>query len=72
VIDEAHHASSPTYRAVIDAVLAHNPRAGICGLTATPNRGDGKGLREVFSNVADQITLGEMIAAGHLVRRAPS
>lgn len=67
VIDEAHHASSPTYRSIIDQVLARNPRAGICGLTATPNRGDGKGLREVFSNVADQITLGEMIAAGHLV-----
>lgn len=67
VIDEAHHASSPTYRAVIDAVLARNPRAAVCGLTATPNRGDGKGLREVFTNVADQISLGEMIAAGHLV-----
>ena len=34
---------------------------------ATPNRGDDKGLREIFSNVSDQITLGEMIAAGHLV-----
>jgi DNA repair protein RadD len=67
VIDEAHHAASPSYRAVIDRVLARNPKAGICGLTATPNRGDGKGLREVFSNVADQITLGEMIASGHLV-----
>ncbi len=67
VIDEAHHSSSPSYRAVIDNVLSRNPRAGICGLTATPNRGDGKGLREVFSNVADQITLGEMIIAGHLV-----
>jgi len=67
VIDEAHHASSPSYRAIIDAVRARNPKAGICGLTATPNRGDGKGLRDVFSNVADQITLGEMIAAGHLV-----
>ncbi|NHC08475.1 DEAD/DEAH box helicase [Azonexus fungiphilus] len=67
VIDEAHHSSSPSYRAVIDAVLARNPKAGICGLTATPNRGDGMGLRDVFSNVADQITLGEMIAAGHLV-----
>lgn len=67
VIDEAHHAASPSYRAVIDQVLSKNPKAGICGLTATPNRGDGKGLREVFSNVSDQITLGEMIAAGHLV-----
>lgn len=67
VIDEAHHASSPSYRAVIDQVLTKNPKAGICGLTATPNRGDGQGLREIFSNVADQISLGEMIATGHLV-----
>ena len=67
VIDEAHHASSPSYRAVVDQVLTRNAKASICGLTATPNRGDGNGLREVFSNVADQITLGEMIAAGHLV-----
>lgn len=67
VIDEAHHAASPSYREVIDQVLVKNPKAAICGLTATPNRGDGKGLREVFSNVADQITLGEMIATGHLV-----
>jgi superfamily II DNA or RNA helicase len=67
VIDEAHHAYSPSYRAVIDAVKERNSKAAIFGLTATPNRGDGKGLREVFSNVADQITLGEMIASGHLV-----
>jgi superfamily II DNA or RNA helicase len=67
IIDEAHHAVSPSYREVIDQVLVKNPKAAICGLTATPNRGDGKGLREVFSNLADQITLGEMIASGHLV-----
>jgi superfamily II DNA or RNA helicase len=67
VIDEAHHASSPSYRAVIDKVQSRNPDAAICGLTATPNRGDGQGLRDVFSNLADQITLAEMIASGHLV-----
>ena len=67
IIDEAHHAVSPSYREVIEKVLVKNPKAAICGLTATPNRGDGKGLREVFSNLADQITLGEMIASGHLV-----
>ncbi|CAI8820138.1 DEAD/DEAH box helicase [Methylococcus capsulatus] len=67
VIDEAHHAASPSYRRVIDRVLSRNPRARIFGATATPARADGKGLREVFSNVADQITLGELIASGHLV-----
>ncbi len=36
-------------------------------VTATPNRGDKKGLRPVFSNVADQISIGELIASGHLV-----
>jgi DNA repair protein RadD len=68
VIDEAHHSASPSYRRVIDGVLARNPKARIFGVTATPNRGDGVGLRTVFSNVGDQITLGELIASGHLVR----
>jgi len=67
VVDEAHHAASPSYRRVIDRVLSRNPRALIFGATATPARSDGKGLREVFSNVADQIPLGELIASGHLV-----
>jgi hypothetical protein len=40
----------------------------IFGVTATPNRGDRKGLREVFSNVSDQIRIGELIASGHLVK----
>lgn len=67
VVDEAHHAASPSYRRVIDRVRSRNPAALIFGATATPNRGDGQGLRAVFSNVADQITLGELIASGHLV-----
>lgn len=68
IIDEAHHARADTYRRVIDAVKARNPKILIYGVTATPNRGDGKGLRDIFDNVADQITLGEMIAEGQLVR----
>lgn len=44
-----------------------NPDARIFGVTATPNRGDRKGLRDVFDNVADQVRLGELIASGHLV-----
>jgi len=68
VIDESHHAMAPTYRRIIDTLRDRNPEARIFGVTATPNRGDGAGLRPVFSNVADQITLGELIASGHLVR----
>jgi len=67
VIDEAHHAVAASYRRIIDQVRDMNPDARIFGVTATPNRGDRKGLREVFDNVADQVRLGELIASGHLV-----
>jgi len=67
VIDEAHHAAADSYRRIIDRVRERNPAARIYGVTATPNRGDRKGLRPVFSNVADQIRIGELIASGHLV-----
>ncbi len=67
VIDEAHHAVADSYRRIIDHVRNANPEARIFGVTATPNRGDKKGLRAVFDNVADQVRLGELIASGHLV-----
>ena len=67
VIDEAHHAAAPTYRRIIDHVRDRNPNVAIFGVTATPNRGDKKGLRPIFSNVSDQITLAELISSGHLV-----
>ena len=67
VIDEAHHATAASYRRIIDAAVAKNPKLLLMGLTATPQRGDGVGLRAVFSNVADHIRLGELIASGHLV-----
>ncbi len=68
VIDEAHHAVADSYRRIIDRAVQRNPAVKIFGVTATPNRGDKQGLREVFSNVSDQIRIGELIAAGHLVQ----
>lgn len=67
VIDEAHHAAAASYRRIIDTVLDKRPDCRIYGLTATPNRGDKKGLRPIFSNVADQVRLGELVQSGHLV-----
>ena len=67
VIDEAHHAAANTYRIIIKKALQLNPNCIVFGVTATPNRSDGKGLRDVFSNVCDQISLGELIRSGHLV-----
>ncbi|MBF0370498.1 MAG: DEAD/DEAH box helicase [Magnetococcales bacterium] len=67
VIDEAHHAAAASYRRIIDAARERNPDCHLYGVTATPNRGDRKALRPIFSNVADQVRLGELIQSGHLV-----
>lgn len=44
VIDEFHHASAPSYR----ALLEHLRPAELLGLTATPERSDGFDVRELF------------------------
>lgn len=68
IVDEAHHATATSYRGIIDRAREINPNVAVFGVTATPNRGDGTPMRDVFDNVADQITIGELIATGHLVR----
>lgn len=67
VIDEAHHAVARTYQNIIKTVKARNPNCMIYGLTATPVRGDKKGLSVIFNNVADHVTLAELVQSGHLV-----
>jgi superfamily II DNA or RNA helicase len=68
IIDEAHHAVAESYRRIVGEVLSKNPKCVIAGFTATPARGDGKGLRGVFDNCCDQISLHTLISLGFLVR----
>ena len=67
IADEAHHCAAPTWRAIIDRARELNPDVKIAGFTATPSRTDGKGLREIFDNVCDKITLKELVELGFLV-----
>lgn len=67
VIDEAHHAASNSYQKVIARAKELNPEIKLLGVTATPERSDSKGLKDTFSNVADIVTIPEMVRAGHLV-----
>jgi DNA repair protein RadD len=67
VIDETHHATSDSYIRIIERLKELNPKLLIYGVTATPNRGDKKSLNKIFSNIADQIKISELIASGHLV-----
>lgn len=62
VIDEAHHAVSGSYA----HVLAQWPNARVLGVTATPQRLDGRGLGEIFNVMAVGIPMGELIGQNYL------
>lgn len=63
VIDEAHHASAGTWQ----TVLAAYPNARCLGVTATPMRGDGKGLDDCFDCLVEGVNIQELIGDGYLV-----
>jgi superfamily II DNA or RNA helicase len=67
VIDEAHHAAANTYESIIDWNKNGNPKAGLLGVTATPNRGDKLPLAHLFDNFY-QITTKFLIDGHYLVR----
>lgn len=68
IVDEAHHVTAKSYENIIETAQEMNPDVMIAGFTATAQRGDKTPLRKVFDNVADQITLGEMVRSGLLVQ----
>lgn len=67
VYDEAHHASSNSYRGLTARAKELNPNVKILGVTATPERSDKRGLMDTFDNVAENITIHELVQSGHLV-----
>lgn len=63
VIDEAHRAAAESYLRLRESY----PNAIVLGLTATPERGDGRGLQGAFDALVTAITIKEAQALGHLV-----
>lgn len=65
ILDEAHHAPATTF----DEVLNDFPARHRLGLTATPDREDGKGpmLGWVFGPRVFEISVEELMSAGYLV-----
>ena len=62
VIDEAHHAAASTW----GKALSHWPKALRLGVTATPVRQDGRGLKAVFDRLVLGPSTAELISAGFL------
>lgn len=65
IFDECHHAVSESWL----RVLAHYRDAGawILGITATPQRLDGKPLGEAFETIIEPVTTRELIDDGYLI-----
>jgi DNA repair protein RadD len=63
IVDEGHHATAQTWRKIIEAY----PQAALIGLTATPCRGDGRGLGSIFDVIVECPQVAELIEQGYLV-----
>lgn len=59
IVDEAHHATAPSYRKILRhfGVDAPGGARPLIGVTATPRRGDGVGLGAVFDSVSYEMGL---------------
>lgn len=73
IVDEAHHATARTYARILDGLGcgpdANQRSAGgplLLGVTATPDRADGKGLNESFEKIVYAKDILWMIRAGYL------
>ena len=65
IVDEAHHATSGS---TWGQCMARSPNAKWLGVTATPERLDGRGLKETFENMVMGPTTAQMIEMGRLSR----
>lgn len=63
ICDEAHHFMADDWRPLLDAY----PDAKILGLTATPERQDGRPLGDIFEHLVVGARYPELVADGHLV-----
>jgi len=63
IVDEAHHAISPSYQSVLNQF----PAAKVLGVTATPDRGDKKSLATYFDGIAYEYKLITAVKEGYLV-----
>ena len=63
IIDESHHVCGGQYQ----TLLKNYPDSYVLGLTATPERLDGKGLDGIFHDLLEVATVPELIDSGFLV-----
>lgn len=68
VVDEAHHSVAETYMRVFDhfGLLSEENEKLLLGVTATPNRADGKGMNKVYRKISFEYSIRDGINDGWL------
>jgi superfamily II DNA or RNA helicase len=67
IIDECHHAASPSYLKAIEFLFKFQPKLKLLGITATPQRLDKEDISEIFTELAYSISMFELIDQGYLM-----
>lgn len=69
IVDEAHHSVASTYKNIFNhfQILAEDNKKLLLGVTATPNRGDGAALGEIYDEIIYQMSVLDAIRQGWLV-----
>lgn len=63
IVDECHHVVAKTWKRLAE----HYASALLLGLTATPERADGRSLGDIFDSIIVGATVSELTQLGHLV-----
>ena len=67
IVDECHHAAAPSYSNLVNELgFFTDPEKLLVGVTATPKRGDGVGLKTIFQEIVFERSINTMIRAGYL------
>jgi DNA repair protein RadD len=63
ICDEAHHGRARSYQRIFERF----PDAVVVGMTATPCRGDGRGLGSIFDVIVEGPSVADLVRDGYLV-----
>lgn len=67
IIDEAHHAVATTWKKILNKIMEKSPKCKTLGVTATPVRGDGTGLIDMFDDLILGPSIKQLTDRGFLV-----
>lgn len=67
IVDECHHSAADGWNRILTKARVRNQKLRTLGLSATPERGDGKPLPKELGKIVYKVFIQDLIDLGHLV-----